>query len=110
MVMKLQIEGLDKVKKKLEDLQSRACNLHGSHQVPAGELLSPDFMRHHTRFTSFEAMATASGFKVESSEDFTAIPDAKWDAFIRAATPFAGWQAMLGAAGQEWAARKLGLK
>ncbi len=108
--MKVEIKGLDEAKRKLEDLQARARNLHGSHQVPAGELLSPDFMHRHTRFTTFEAMVTASGFKVESSEDFAAIPNAEWDAFIRAATPFAGWDEMLGAAGQEWAARKLDLK
>jgi hypothetical protein len=53
-------------------------------------------------------MFDASGFKIESPEDFAAIPDAEWDQFIRDNTTFASWEAMLGEAGGEWAARKLG--
>lgn len=108
--MKVEIKGLDEVRRKLKDLEARGRALHGSHQIPVRELLTHDFMRRHTRFASFEAMVAASGFKVESAEDFAAIPDADWDTFIRGATRFAGWKAMLGAAGQEWTARKLGLK
>jgi len=108
--VKVELKGFDEVQRKLRDLQARGRALHGSHRIPVGELLGPDFMRRHTRFASFDAMVAASGFKVESAEDFAAIPDADWDAFIRGATRFAGWQTMLGAAGQEWAARRLGLK
>jgi hypothetical protein len=53
-------------------------------------------------------MFEASGFKIESIEDFAAIPDVAWDEFIRAHTSVSTWEAMLGEAGGAWAARHLG--
>ena len=50
-----------------------------------------------------------SGFKVESQEDFEAIPDDVWDEFIRNNTSFASWKEMLQAAGAAWAKAKLDL-
>jgi len=73
------------------------------------ELLTDDFVSQHTSFSSVDEMFAASGFKVETQEDFAAIPDAEWDNYIRSISSFDGWQSMLGAAGQEWAKRKLGL-
>lgn len=53
-------------------------------------------------------MFDASGFKVESQEDFAAIPDVEWNEFIRSISSFSDWQTMLGEAGATWAAKKLG--
>jgi hypothetical protein len=64
----------------------------------------------NTKFDSLESMFEASGFVVESQEDFEKIPDDEWDSFIKGHTRFASWEDMLGAAVQEWAARKLGLR
>ena len=77
------ITGLDEAMKKLNDLQ---------------------------RFGSADEMYQASGFKIETPEDFAAIPDEDWDAFIRSISSFADWKSMLNEAGKEWAAQKLGLK
>ena len=55
-------------------------------------------------------MYQASGFKIETPENFAAIPDEDWDAFIRSISSFADWKSMLNEAGKEWAAQKLGLK
>ena len=107
--MKVQMKGLDSVMRKLDDLQKRAKNLDGSHKIPITQLLNESFMIQNTSFGSFDAMVKESGFRVESADDFAAIPDEKWDAFIAKATRFADWQAMLQAAGADWAKKELGL-
>lgn len=103
------IDGLDELQKKLDDLAKNAEALDGEHSVPVSELLTDDFIAKHTSFASTDAMFEASGFKIETQEDFAAIPDDEWDTFIRSVSSFDDWQSMLGAAGQEWAVRKLGL-
>jgi hypothetical protein len=95
MNVKMNLDGLHK-------LQRRAKELDGTHQVPISQLLSPTFMRKHTPFSDFDAMLAASPFPVNSAEEFRAIPDAEWDAFVRHNTRFSSWQAMLSVAGAEW--------
>ncbi|CAH1091336.1 hypothetical protein [Candidatus Nitrotoga sp. 1052] len=103
------IEGLDELQNKLDDFVNNAEALDGQHNVLVSGLLTDDFVSQHTSFSSADEMFTASGFKVETQEDFAAIPDADWDNYIRSISRFDGWQSMLGAAGQEWSKRKLGL-
>jgi hypothetical protein len=67
-------------------------------------------MLRNTDFDSVEAMFEASGYKVESTEDFQAIPDEPWDAFIKERTRFDSWEDMKSSAVQAWATRKLGFK
>ena len=55
-------------------------------------------------------MYEASGFKIETEEDFAAVPDDEWDSFIRSISSFPDWQSMLDKAGKEWVTKKLGLK
>lgn len=102
------IDGLDELQQKLDDLAKNAEALDGEHSVPVSELLTDSFIARHTSFASSDAMFEASGFKIETQEDFAAIPDVEWDAFIRSISSFDDWQGMLSAAGQEWAVRKLG--
>jgi len=77
-------------------------------QVSLTELFTPNFMQSHTQFSSFEAMLKASGFAVESVEDFLAIPDDKWDHFISQQTQFVNWQEMQEAAAAELIKKQLG--
>ena len=104
----LKITGLDELTKKLDDLANKAGELDGKHNVPMAELLTPDFVSSHTRFANADEMFDASGFKIETQEDFAAVADEKWDAFIRSISSFSEWSAMLGEAGKAWAAKKLG--
>lgn len=108
--MSFKIEGLDQLSRKLRDLGARARALDGTHQVRADEMFTHDFMRRHTRFGTFSEMVRASGFTVESAEDFAAIPDRDWDTFVRQATSFPSWEAMQAAAGKEWLAARMGLR
>ena len=105
----LKITGLDELQRKLDDLSRRSKSLAGKQNVPIPELLTPGFLRTCSRFQSVEQMFEASGFKIDSTEDFAAIPDTEWDEFIRVNTSFASWEALLSKAGGEWAARRLGL-
>jgi hypothetical protein len=95
--------------KKLNDLQRRAEDLHGTHSVAFTELFPDEFMLRYTEFPSINAMIEASGFKVESKDDFAAIPDEQWDDFIRKRTRFTSWEEMRNSAAREWAIRRLEL-
>ena len=105
----LKITGLDELAKKLNDLSKKANALDGNHNVPMGELLTPSFISKHTHFATADEMFSASGYKVETQEDFAALPEDKCDEFIRSISSFSDWQTMLGAASKEWVAKKLGL-
>jgi hypothetical protein len=67
-------------------------------------------MRRYTDFPTIEAMTDASGFKIESQEDFEAIPDAEWDVFVRSRTRFSTWKEMQAKAGEEYVVRRLNIE
>lgn len=108
-MFRFEMSGLDKLNKKLQDLSKKAAQLDGNHSVPLTELLTNSFISRHTRFSSVDEMFEASGFKVDTQEDFDAIPREKLDAFIQSVSPFSGWQTMLQGAAREWTAKQLGL-
>jgi hypothetical protein len=93
----------------LDELQQRVRRLDGPHDVPLNELLNPEFMLKYTHFSSFQDMLDHGGYSVKTPEDFKAIPDAPWDAFISANSTFASWHEMRKAATVEWTKRQLGL-
>jgi hypothetical protein len=105
-----ELKGLNELNRKLEDLKRKAEALDGKHEIPFSELFLPEFMTKHTDFASLEEMFQASGFVVESQEDFKAIPDDDWENFIKAHTQFSSWKDMQVTAFREWTARKLGFR
>ena len=107
--MSIKVKGLDELQRKLRDLGRRAEALHGEHSVPFTELFPPAFVRRHSRFANIEARLKASGFSVQTAEDFAKIPDREWDAFIARSTNFSDWKAMQEAATAEYVKKKLGL-
>ena len=52
-------------------------------------------------------MLDASGFKVESAEDFAAIPDEEWDAFVSKNTSYSSWEEMQKGAAKDYTKRQL---
>jgi len=105
----LKIQGLNELQQKLRNISQRARELDGTQTLPVTDLITSDFIRSYSRFNSANEMFDASGFKIESKEDFEAIPDEAWDTFIKSNTSFSSWREMLERAGAEWAARKIGL-
>jgi hypothetical protein len=104
----LKVAGMDELQNQLDCLAKKAEELDGIHNVPLNDLLSSEFVSSNTKFSSADEMFEASGFKIESQHDFTAIPDTEWDEFIRSISSFADWQAMLGEACSVWMAEKVG--
>lgn len=105
----MKITGLDELTRKLDDLSNKAKALDGQPSVPVADLLTPAFVSEHTRFADMNQMFEASGFKIESQADFAAVPDDKWDEFIRSISSFQDWKEMLAQAGNDWTAKQLSL-
>jgi hypothetical protein len=109
-MFKLEMKGFDKVQRRLDDMAKRAAELDGKHQVVSlSELLNDDFIAKHSSFTSFDKLLAASSFKVETKEDFEAIPDAEWDTYIAANTSFESWEEMQRQAASEHIGKQIGL-
>jgi hypothetical protein len=107
-MFKIEMTGLDKLNRRLRDLSKKAAALDGTHTVPMVEILTPSFLSRYTRFSSMEEMFEASGFDIKTKQDFAAIPDGKWDEFIRSVSSFPDWKAMLQEATKTWTAKQLG--
>jgi hypothetical protein len=105
----MKINGLDKLQKNLNELATKVKNLNGKHNVPLSELLNDSFISSCSSFSNLDDLFKTSGFKVESQEDFDAIPDDEWDSFISSNTSFNNWQDMLQAAAAEWTKKRIGL-
>ena len=99
----------DDVLRKLHELQRRAQRIDGQHQISFDELFPDEFMLRNTEFPSVDEFISASGFTVESADDFAAIPDDPWDDYVRQRTRFASWAEMQQAAAEEWITRQLKL-
>jgi len=93
---------LDQMQRQLRELSKRVGGLGGQHEVSIKDLFNTTFLHRHTSFFSIDNMFAKSGFKIETQEDFNAIPDAQWDTFIRLHTKFASWKDMMSAAATEW--------
>lgn len=107
--MSFEIKGLKELQKKLGDLAKSAEALDGQHQVPLTDLLNPAFISSCSKFSSVEELFDASGLKIESTEDFKAIPDTEWDSFIKSNTTYENWLEMQTSAAAQWTKSKLGL-
>ena len=105
----LEISGFDEIERNLQQLSDNVEAMTGEHSIPLTELYPPAFMAEHTDFATIEEMFEASGFTMETPEDFAAIPDAEWDAFIATRTRFDDWGTMQMKAAAEWFSRGIGL-
>lgn len=109
MSFRAEMRGMNQLKNKLRRLAQKAKALDGEHSVPLTELCPPAFMAKYTDFQTLEEMFEASGFTVETPEDFAAIPDSEWDTFVATVTRFPDWQSMQESAAAEWVKRRLDL-
>lgn len=85
------LQGADELIKELEGLEQRAKELNGTHELKFEEILTSEFMNKYTDYSSITEMLDASGFKIESNEDFDKIPVDKLDEFIKEHTRFPSW-------------------
>ena len=102
------ITGFDKLEKQLRQMEKGAKELSQTKRISFEELFPASFMQKYTSFSSMDELLDAGGFKVESQEDFEAIPDIEFDKHIAANTRFKSWEDMLDEATSQYAAKKLG--
>jgi hypothetical protein len=86
----------------LKKLADNAKKLDGTHSVRLLDLFNPKFMAARTKSKDFVSFCELAGFKVETDEDFKAIPDDAWEAHVKANSEFAGWAEMQQVAGAEY--------
>lgn len=107
-MFKFEIDGLDELQKELSNMEQAAKDLEKTSSVSFEELFNRSFMKKYTPCNSFEDFLSLGNFIVESQDDFEAIPDKEFDAHVSNNTKFKNWEDMMGTAGQEYAAKKLG--
>lgn len=104
----MSLKGFNKLQRQLKRMQQGAKELERTTSVSFDELFVPAFMRKYSNFSTFDEFLDAGNFKVESQEDFEAIPDDLMDEHVAKTTKFTDWQTMLDTAVSEYAVRKLG--
>ena len=103
------VEGADDLKDELNRLSQNAKELDGTNQVPLVELFNPSFMHKYTEFDSFEDMLEQSQWTVETQEDLEAIPEDRFDRYVREHTQFPDSEEMMGVAAEQWTADQMSL-
>lgn len=98
--------------KGLKKLAENAKKLDGQHEVSLGTLFNEGFIQSNTDFNSIDDFFEKAGFKVESKEDFDAIPQEEIDSFVRDNTKFDNFNEMYKSATTEYVKKQLfkGLK
>ncbi|QHF45861.1 hypothetical protein PspS35_19445 [Pseudomonas sp. S35] len=76
----------------LKRLQENMEKLQGSHEVSLAEILTDDFVSSHSKYAGFDELLADIG--VTTKEEFIALPDDKFDAFLAANTEFESWEDM----------------
>lgn len=83
-----------KTDNRLDELAKKAKELDKNQEAKLGDLLTPQFISANSNFQNLEELFEASSYKIESKEDFEAIPDQEWDDFISNNTELSSWEAM----------------
>jgi hypothetical protein len=107
--MSVTVTGLKELERKLKDIGDRAQKLQGTTDTPLSELLTAEFLKTCSRFSSLNELFNASGFVITDADDFKAVPDGQWNEFIKQNTSFANWNELLSAAAKDWTKDQLGL-
>jgi hypothetical protein len=104
--MTVKIDGLDSLQKRLKKMSSAAKELDGENSVPLGDLLTPEFMTHHSKSASLESFMSDLG--VHNQDDFKALPQEELENKVIADTEFKSWKEMTQAAAKAYVVKKLG--
>lgn len=88
--------GLKSMIKKLEKAGNATKGEHSFY-----ELFPPEFMKSYTNYSDIDSFMNNCGFPHETEEEFKAIPDDAFDAYVRKSSKFESWQDMLDSASQD---------
>lgn len=106
--MSFKIKGLDKLEKRLKEMEKGARELADKEQIPFSDLFTDSFMAKYTNFSTFEELLSEGGFTVNSQSDFESIPEDELDIHISKTTAFSSWKDMLEKATTDYCSKKLG--
>lgn len=98
---------LDSKNSGLEKLTEKINKIQKEQAVSLSKLMNDSFITDNTNYTSFTDLLSASGYNVETSDDFLAIPDKEWDCHVRACTNFSSWNEMQQVAANEYIRQQL---
>ena len=93
----IEIEGLDRLQRRLAEMGRRAAALDGVQQkISLAELFPPAFIAEHTEFETMQAMVDASGLFESDAEDDAAgvFGGEEWSEFVARRTVFSDWHEM----------------
>ncbi|MDH0562169.1 hypothetical protein [Acinetobacter courvalinii] len=72
----------------LNKLTENVKKLEGQSEISLGTLFNDGFLQSNTNFQNIDELFEKAGFKVETPEDFDAIPQEEIDQFIRENTKY----------------------
>lgn len=105
----LRTTGLDEFQDFIDDSLQALDEFSDPVNVDMAEILTPEFLQATSSVSSFDELLDKSGFKVETQEDFLAIPDEEFDQYIRSISSFDSWNDMLDCASEKYVSEQLGL-
>ncbi|OEG62279.1 MAG: hypothetical protein BHK79_07125 [Halanaerobium sp. MDAL1] len=109
-MFEVNMEGFDELEKNLDELQRRAEELDGEHEIRLDELLNETFMANYTNYSNLDEMINGSEFEFETEKEFEEILETEeWDTFIGNNSVFNNWDDMIEKASAEWTGKNLGL-
>lgn len=100
MSIKTDMSGLNKLTKNLEELGKQDS-------IAIGDVMTDEFISRYSSYSSLDELVDASGFVVNTPEDFKAIPDEEWEAFIVSNTNFSSWKEMQHKSHEEFVHKKI---
>ena len=77
--------------------------------VPLQDLLTDRFLARCTKFSNVESFVAASGVSPSNLLALDPQTARRWDHFVRSASSYSDWGAMLRDARSEWMIRRLGI-
>ncbi|MEY8381943.1 hypothetical protein AALG83_02075 [Christensenellaceae bacterium 44-20] len=103
----LRITGINEIQDSISATLQTLENFSTPAGIDMAEILTPEFLQTTSSLSSFDELLDKSGFKVETQEDFIAIPEEEFDQYIRSISSFNSWSDMLDCAFEEYIANQL---
>ncbi|GGN16792.1 hypothetical protein [Halarchaeum nitratireducens] len=99
--MDLQVVGLEDLESRIRDAVDRIGELQTGTQVQSEVFFSPQFMRNHTEFESFDTFCAQSPLALDDASDLEGAPRDQLNEYIAVTTAFETWEEMKTRAAEE---------
>jgi hypothetical protein len=103
----MKIKGFDDLERQLKKMQKGVKELERTKEIPFEDLFTANFMRRYTDYGTISDFLDNCGYPANTTEEFSAIPDAEFDKYVAANTRFSTWEKMLEKATDDYIVKKL---